>query len=107
MSFNVSKRDYRSADENNKHLTSKILLTQDDLFPNDWMTNNTTVPNWNEFCAQAPWAGPFDDDSINDLRDIYVSKNSKFITWEDMLSAATNDAILRSLAPKLHNIKLI
>lgn len=84
-------------ERNAKRVSNTKTLTQDDLFPNSWVIQNTSSNTWSEFVANAPWDTEFDDDSVADLRDEYVAKNSKFSNWEDMLSQAATDSVARSL----------
>lgn len=83
--------------QNLEKVSNPTTLNQDDLFPDDWIQEYTNLNNWHEFASSAPWEGDFDDESVSALRDSYVSENSNFSDWEEMLTTAGTDSLKRSL----------
>ncbi|MBF7058265.1 hypothetical protein HXX29_05480 [Weissella confusa] len=83
--------------QNLEKVSNTTTLNQDDLFPDDWIQEHTKLNNWYEFVSLAPWEGAFDDENVSALRDSYVSENSNFSDWEEMVTTAATDSLKRSL----------
>ncbi|MFT8329462.1 MAG: hypothetical protein ABF619_06725 [Oenococcus oeni] len=75
-----------------KHLNEK------QLFPDSWVAKYTKFKNWNEFASNAPWEGAFTDDSKKSEREKFVSENSSFKSWQDMLNKASSDYVTRQIS---------
>ena len=79
-------------------LQGKHQVTEKQLFPDSWIVKYTKFKNWNEFASNAPWDGSFTDDSKKLEREKFVSENSNFKSWQDMINKASSDYVSRQIS---------
>lgn len=83
--------------DNAKKLSNKQSVSFDELFPNSFMQRYTKFSSIDEFELESRF--DFNDvESIpDDELDVFVSENSSFSNWSDMLGKATEQYVARQL----------
>lgn len=96
IQIDLSKLD--TFQENLNKLSENRVFDQNDLFPDNWMSEHTKSATWDKFVQNAPFDGEFFDDKLsNEVRDEYVANFSSFENWDDMVQNAQLDAVQRAL----------